>query len=353
MNPKIALVVISLLLSVTLGLFLGRSGPGAGASAKSQSRPLIGLSLDTLKEERWQADAELFKKRCAELGADVLVQAANGDDTRQVNDVQSLISRNVDVIVIVPHDGAAMAQGVKAAHEAGIPVIAYDRLIKNCDLDIYLSFDNVKVGRLQAQWIVDHLPKGKGRVVMANGSKTDNNAFLFHQGAMEVFQPLIDKGDIKIVWEDWTEDWKLENAKKIVNAALSKLGNNGFDAVLAASDSVSGGAIQALSEEGLAGKILVTGQDAELVACQRIVAGTQSMTIYKPLKKLAGNAAEVAVKMARGKPIVATQTVNNGLIDVPSVLGDIHAVDKTNLLETVIADGFQSKEAVYGNNPSK
>jgi len=349
MNIKSVLVVVSLLVSVAIGLVLGRGGV---VKESGKKRPLIGLSLDTLKEERWQADADLFKKRCEELGADVLVQAANGDDTRQINDVQALISRNVDVIVIVPHDGAAMAKGVQAAHEAGIPVIAYDRLIKNCDLDIYLSFDNVKVGRLQAQWILDHLPTpGKGRIVLANGSKTDNNAFLFHQGAMEVFQPAIDRGDVKIVWEDWTEDWKLENAKKIVNAAISKLGPNGFDAVLAAADGVAAGAIQALNEEGLAGKVLVTGQDAELVACQKIVAGTQSMTIYKPLKKLATNAADVAVKMAEGKPIIATQSVNNGLVDVPAILGDIFAVDKTNLRETVIADGFQSEKAVYGSAP--
>jgi D-xylose transport system substrate-binding protein len=348
MSIKSSLVVVSLLLSVLIGLFLGKNS-APGGDTDSRTRPLIGLSLDTLKEERWQADSDLFKKRCEELGADVLVQAANGDDTRQINDVQALISRKVDVIVIVPHDGAAMAKAVRLAHEAGIPVIAYDRLIKNCDLDVYLSFDNVKVGRLQAQWLLDHLPTpGKGRIVLVNGSKTDNNAFLFNQGAMEVFKPQIEKGDVQIVWEDWTEDWKLDNAKKIVNAAISKLGATGFDAVLAAADGVAAGAIQALSEEGLAGKILVTGQDAELVACQRIIAGTQSMTIYKPLKKLANNAAEVAVKMAKGKPIIANQTVNNGQIDVPSVLGDIFAVDKTNMMETVIADGFQPKEAVYG-----
>ncbi len=351
MTFKTSLVIVSLVISILMGLFLHKqSSPAEGSTTSGQKRPLIGLSLDTLKEERWQNDSKLFQKRCAEVGADVLVQSANGDDTRQINDVQSLISRKVDLIVIVPHDGDAMAKGVQIAHDAGIPVIAYDRMIKNCDLDVYLSFDNVKVGRLQAQWLLDHLPTpGKGRIVIANGSKTDNNAFLFHQGAMEIFQPLIDKGDVKIVWEDWTEDWKLENAKKIVNAAISKLGRDGFDAILAAADGVSGGAIQALSEEGLAGKILVTGQDAELVACQRIIAGTQSMTIYKPLKKLASNAAEVAMKMAKGKPIVATQIVNNGKIDVPSILGDIIAVDKTNMMQTVIADGFQKKEAVYGN----
>lgn len=349
MSIKSSLVVVSLLLSILIGLFLGKNSGAGGESVTGRERPLIGLSLDTLREARWQADAELFTKRCQELGAEVLVQSANGDDTRQINDVQSLISRKVDVIVIVPHDGAAMAKGVELAHEAGIPVIAYDRLIKNCDLDVYLSFDNVKVGRLQAQWLLDHLPTpGKGRIMLVNGSKTDNNAFLFHQGAMEVLKPYIEKGDVQIVWEDWAEDWKLDNAKKIVNAAISELGATGFDAILAAADCVAAGVVQALNEEGLAGKVLVTGQDAELVACQRIIAGTQSMTIYKPLKRLANNAAEVAVKMARGKPIVASQTVNNGQIDVPSVLGDIFAVDKTNMMETVIADGFQSKEAVYG-----
>jgi D-xylose transport system substrate-binding protein len=349
MSIKSSLVVVSLLLSILIGLFLGKNSAPGDDAATGRTRPLIGLSLDTLKEERWQADSDLFQKRCEELGADVLVQSANGDDTRQINDVQALISRKVDVIVIVPHDGAAMAKGVQLAHEAGIPVIAYDRLIRNCDLDVYLSFDNVKVGRFQAQWLLDHLPTpGQGRIVLVNGSKTDNNAFLFNQGAMEVFQPRIEKGDVQIVWEDWAEDWKLENAKKIVNAALSKLGDRGFDAVLAAADVVAAGAIQALSEEGLAGNILVTGQDAELVACQRIIAGTQSMTIYKPLKKLAHNAAEVAVKMAKGQPIVANQIVHNGQLDVPSVLGDIVAVDKTNMMDTVIADGFQSKEAVYG-----
>ncbi len=185
---------------------------------------------------------------------------------RQINDVRSLISRNVDVIVIVPHDGDAMAQGVRAAHEAGIPVIAYDRLIKNCDLDIYLSFDNVKVGRLQAQWILDHLPTpGKGRIVIANGSKTDNNAFLFHQGAMEVFQPYIDRaGTSRSCGKTGPRIGNSKNAKKIVNAAISKLGPNGFDAVLAPLTAWPAGAIQALSEEGLAGKILVTGQDAEI-----------------------------------------------------------------------------------------
>jgi len=346
MSVKTGLMIVSLLVSVAIGAMLAHSNHAAAAV---NSQPVIGMSLDTLKEPRWQADSELFKQRATELGANVLIQAANGQDTQQVNDVQSLLSDHLDVLVIVPHDGAAMAKGVQLAHDAGVPVIAYDRLIKNCNLDLYMSFDNVKVGRLQAQWLLDHFSTpGHGKIVRVNGSKTDNNAFLFKQGQDEVLKPYIDRGDVKIVWDDWAEDWKPDNAKRITNAAITALGRNGFDAVLAAADSVSGGVVQALTEEGIAGKVLVTGQDADVVGCQRILAGTQSMTIYKPLKKLATSAAEIAVKLAHHQVIIANQTVNNGQIEVPSILGDIYAIDKDNLMQTVIADGFHTKEEVYG-----
>ena len=260
-----------------------------------------------------------------------------------------MLTSGVDVLVIVPHNGAAMARAVEMAHQANVPVIAYDRMITNCDLDLYMSFDGVKVGRLQAQWLVDHLPTpGHGRIVRVSGSRTDNNAMLFKQGQDEVLKPYVDRGDVKIVWDDWADDWKPENAKKIMNAAITQLGPNGFDGVLATADVLSGGVVQALGEEGLSGKVLVTGQDADIVACQRIVAGTQSMTVYKPLKTLATSAAEIAVKMAHRKPIVAGRSLNNGQVDVPSILADIFAVDKNNMMQTVVADGFHTKEQIYG-----
>lgn len=349
MSVKTGFMIVSLLVSVAIGTMLAHANRAAVQGPGGNAQPVIGMSLDTLKEPRWQADSEGFRKKAEELSGKVLVQAANGDDTQQIKDIQSLLSDNLDVLVIVPHDGAAMAKGVQLAHSAGVPVIAYDRMIKNCDLDLYMSFDNVKVGRLQAKWILDHLPTpGHGRIVFVNGSKTDNNAFLFKQGAEEVLKPYVDRGDVKIVWDDWTEDWKPDNAKRITNAAITKLGRTGFDAVIAAADSVTGGVVQALTEEGIAGKVLVTGQDADLVACQRIVNGTQSMTIYKPLKKLATGAAETAIKLAHHKPIIATQTVNNGQIDVPSILGDIYAVDKDNMMQIVVGDGFHTKEEIYG-----
>lgn len=347
MGTKSAIMVVSCFLSVITGIVLSRGGAHE-AAGPAAGKALIGLSLDTLKEARWQGDRDMFVARCTELGADVLVQSANSDDTRQISDVQGLISRKVQVLVIVPHDGTAMAKAVGMAHDAGIPVIAYDRLIRDCDLDLYMSFDNVRVGELQAQYLVDHLPTpGKGRIVRIYGSKTDNNAFLFKQGQDNVLKPYIARGDIKVLHEDWAEDWKPENGKKIANAAITKFGS-GFDAILASNDGTAGGAIQALLEEGLAGKILVTGQDADLVACQRIAGGTQAMTIYKPLKNLARRAAEAAVQMAKGRPLVAKQTVNNGKIDVPSLLCDVVTVTKANLRDTVVKDGFHSESEIFG-----
>jgi D-xylose transport system substrate-binding protein len=347
MNLRNILMVVSLVLSVLIGLVIARGGGNVGAGTGVGGEPLIGLSLDTLKEARWQADRDLFVKRAKELGVRVDVQSANGDDNQQIRDVESLLTSGIKVLVIVPHDGVAMARAVEMAHKAGVPVISYDRLIRNSDVDLYLSFDNVKVGELQAQYVVSKLPGGKGRIVRIYGSPTDNNAKLFKQGQDNILNPLIKKGDIKVVRQDWAEEWKPENAKRIVNAAVTDSGGK-FDAVLASNDGTAGGAVQALLEAGLAGKVIVTGQDAELAACQRIARGTQSMTIYKPLKVLAAKAAEAAATMAKGKSIVAKETVNNGKIDVPSIFNEVFTVTKDNLRDTVIKDGFHKEQDIYG-----
>lgn len=344
MKPRLALVVLSLVLSLLIGLTLRRGEDSA--SSAGPLRPLIGLSMDTLEVERWQHDRDLFVARANELGADVLVVSANGDDVRQVRDCEALISNKISALVIIPHDGAAMAKGVNLAHDAGIPVLAYDRLILNCDLDLYLTFDNVKVGELQAGYLVDKLKGRKARIVRLLGSKTDNNAFLFKQGQDNILNSAIARGDIEIVHEDWCDGWRPENAKKVLNAAITKAGRN-IDAVLCSADILSGGAIQVLLEEGLAGKVLVTGQDADLASCQRIVEGTQSMTIYKPLKNLAYTAAELAVKMAKGQVIVAKEELDNGKVKVPSIFLKVMVVDKDSIDSTVVADGFHKRETIY------
>ncbi len=345
LTPRTLLVLASLILSVALGLTLGR-GAADPARDNSRTRLTIGLSLDTLKEARWQADRDMFVTRAQELGAEVLVLSANSDDTVQISDVEKLITRKVDVLVVVPHDGRAMAKAVRMAHDAGIPVISYDRIVRDSDLDLYVSFDNVRVGELQARYLVDHLPGGKGRIVRIYGAKTDNNASQLKAGQDSVLAPYLARGDIQVVHEDWAEDWKPENAKRIMNAAITSQGSK-IDAVLASNDGTAGGAIQALLEEGLAGRILVTGQDADAVALQRIAAGTQAMTIYKPLRTLAQGAAELAVRMAQRKVIVAKQTVNNGSGEIPSSLFDVVTVTRDNMVSTVIKDGLVSYDDVY------
>jgi D-xylose transport system substrate-binding protein len=310
------------------------------AAFAAKDHPVIGLSLDTLKEERWQRDRDTFIAEAKKLGATVIVQSANSDDTRQVRDVESLISRRVDVLVIVPHNGEAMTRAVKSANEAKIPVIAYDRLIMNCAIDYYLTFDNLKVGEAQASYIAARLPKDRpARIVRIYGAPTDNNAKLYQQGQDTILLPLIKAGKIQVVHEDWALDWKPENAKKIMNAAVTKAGRK-IDAVVVSNDGTAGGAIQALQEDGLAGKVLVSGQDADLAACQRILRGTQAMTVYKPLKNLATLAASVAVKVAQGQQPATSTTTHNGVKQVPSIFEKVISVDRDNLQSTVVADGF-------------
>ena len=311
----------------------------------------IGLLMDTLQTERWQHDRDAFVKRCEELGAKVLVQVANGNDATMNSQAENLLTQGVSVLVVVPHNGTAAATIVDAAHKANVKVIAYDRLIMNSDLDLYVSIDAVGVGARQAEYLVNRMPKGN--YVVIEGAPTDNNAALLRKGQFQVLQPYIDRGDIKIVGDQWAKDWLPVEALKIMENTLTRMGNK-VDAVLASNDGMAGGAIQALAEQNLAGKVLVTGQDADLAACQRIVEGTQSMTIYKSLTEEAYKAAEMAVAMAKNEPLTEKTTmVPNGKKDVPSILLVPMSVDKDNITATIIADGFQKKEDVYKNLPKE
>ncbi|MDZ5473641.1 D-xylose ABC transporter substrate-binding protein [Bacillus sp. 31A1R] len=306
----------------------------------------IGFSMDTLEEERWPKDRDLFKQAVEDLGTEVVIREAKGDDALQIVQAETLISEGIDLLVIVPHNAEAVATIVKKAHSAGIKVISYDRLVKNSSIDLYISFDNELVGELQAKAITKLVPKGKYAYI--GGANTDNNAHLIKKGVFNVLQPLIDKGDIQVVYDQWTENWSPENARLNMEAAL-KINNNEIDAIIAANDSTAGGVIEALAAQGLAGKIPVAGQDADLAAAQRIVEGIQTLTIYKPIRTLAYEAATAAVQMAKGEVIVTDRKINNGKLDIPSLLLPPIAVDKNNMDETIIADGFHSRQDVYKN----
>jgi D-xylose transport system substrate-binding protein len=314
-----------------------------------EKRITIGFSMDTLKEERWQRDRDLFVARCQELGARVLVQAANGDDALQNAQAENLLTQGVDVLLVAPHNAKTAAVIVESAHKMGVPVIAYDRMIRDADVDLYVSFDAVRVGEMQAEYLVKRQPKGN--YVLIGGAPTDNNALLFREGQWNVLKPLVDRGDVKIVSDQWAKDWQPVEALKIMENALTR-SNNQVDAVVVSNDGTAGGAIQALAEQKLTGKVLVSGQDADLAACQRVAAGSQSMTVYKPIKKLAWKAAEVALLLARKQAVLeATRTVSNGKKEVPAILIAPLQVDRDNLVQTVIADGYHRLEEVYKDLP--
>jgi D-xylose transport system substrate-binding protein len=309
----------------------------------------IGFSMDTLLEDRWLKDRDLFRQAAEARGAEVIIMAANGDDALQMAQAETMIDEGIDVLVFVPHDAEATAAIVEKAHSAGIKVISYDRLIRNADVDLYVSFDNERVGVLQAEAITKLVPKGK--YVFIGGAETDNNAHLVKKGVFSVLAPFIERGDITVVFDQWTLDWVPANAKANMEAAL-KANRNEIHAVIAGNDATAGGAIQALRAQGLAGLVPVAGQDADIAAAQRIVQGTQTVTVYKPIKALAEKAAELAVKLAKGEEVEAGSVLNNGKIEVLSVLLSPIAVDRRNIDETIIADGFHSREEVY-QLPSK
>lgn len=323
----------------------GGTGGGAGAGAGTEEDPLkIGFAMDTLLEERWLKDRDLFRESVEALGAEVEIDASNGNDAVQIMQAETMINGGIDLLVIVPHNAEATAAIVKKAHSSGVKVIAYDRLVKNAEIDLYVSFDNVLVGELQAQAITRLVPKGK--YVYIGGAETDNNAHLFKEGVFNVLQPMIDSGDITVVYDQWTKDWTPANAKANMEEAL-RANNNQIDAVIVANDATAGGVIEALEAQGLAGKIPVSGQDADLAAAQRIVGGTQTMTVYKPIQELTLKAAELAFMMAKGEIPDTDRKVNNGKIEVPSVLLAPIAVDKSNMDATIIADGFHARDDVY------
>jgi D-xylose transport system substrate-binding protein len=333
---------------LTLTLLPACGGKGGGA-APGQKQKVIGFSMDTLKEERWQRDRDLVVAEAEKRGARVIVQAANGNDAVQNSQAENMLTQGVDVLLVAPHNGKTAAVIVEAAHKAGVPVIAYDRLILDSDLDLYVTFSPVRVGELQGDYALKHKPKGN--YVLIGGAPTDNNALLLRQGQMSLLKAPIDRGDIKVVSDQWAKEWQPMEALKIMENALTR-NNNQVDAAVVSNDGTAGGAIQALAEQKLAGKVLVTGQDADLAACQRIVAGTQSMTIYKPIKVLAAKAAEVALALANKQPVAdKTSPVANGKKDVPSILLEPIPVDKDNLVSTIIADGYQKLEAVYKDVP--
>jgi D-xylose transport system substrate-binding protein len=311
----------------------------------------IGFAMATVKEERWQRDKDAFEARCKELNVECVVTVANNDSTRQTNDVDNLLTRGIDVLVIAPNDATQAASMVDKAKAQGVPVISYDRLINSDKIDLYVSHQVPVIGRKIAEYALQKVPKGN--YVMVYGASTDNNAVIMQKEQLAVLKPATDSGDIKIVANQFITDWKAEEALKMVENALTQ-NNDKIDAIVVSNDGMAGGVVSALEKRNLAGKVLVTGQDAQKDGLQRVAEGKQTMTVYKPIIPLANKAVDAAIKLAKKEPLTEAQPFRNDTInkDVPAILLEVTVVDKNNLMDTVIKDGYAKFEDVYANVPA-
>lgn len=307
--------------------------------AQEASKPKIGFSFESMKGERWQIDRDSFEARARQLGATMISTDANGDDELQLRQVKDMIKAGIKVLVLFPHDPKMAAQIVDAANSANVKVISYDRLVLNSDVDLYVSFDRVAIARMQAESLVKLAPKGN--YVLIAGSPNDEGAKTLHDEQMKVLWPYIDRGDIKVIADGYTKDWLSSEAYLHMLAAIDSTKGD-ITAVLASNDGLAMGAIQALREHHLAGKVLVSGQDADLANIICIAQGAQTMTVYKPITKEAAMAAEAAVHLAEGESADADGSISNGKIKVPTIMLKPVLVTKDNIKSTVVKDGFQS-----------
>ncbi|MCW2985611.1 MAG: putative sugar transporter, substrate-binding protein [Conexibacter sp.] len=325
----------------------GSSTAASTTGGSSSASGKIALLLPESKTARYESqDRPNFERKLKEVcpNCQEIYSNADQDASKQQQQAEAALTQGAKVLVLDPVDAASAAAIVTRASQQKVPVISYDRLISNSKVAYYISYDNAKVGKLQATSLVDKLKKdGKssGSLVMINGAPTDNNAKLFKQGAHSV----LDSSGFKIGKEYDTPDWSPDKAQSEMEQAITALGKNGFVGVYAANDGNAGGAIAAMKSNGVdPKKVPITGQDAELAGVQRIVAGEQYMTVYKAIKPEAEAAATLAVALLQGKPapsgLVNTKTANGGAGDIPSVIMDPVAVTVDNIESTIIKDGF-------------
>ncbi|MFV0527452.1 MAG: substrate-binding domain-containing protein [Lachnospiraceae bacterium] len=329
------------------------SGGSAGSEETSEASEeqtqdiVIGVALPTAQEERWVRDREAIEAAAKELGVEVLVQVANNDSDKQYSQIENLVAQGVDAIMFTPVDTGAVSNVIQNAHDEGIVVVNYDRMPSDCYLDAAVKYDDTRNGELIASAVAEQVTEGN--YVVLNGDKSSGaSVVMLHEGMVSQIQDYVDAGDVTIVADQYCKEWKAEEAMAYMENVLSE-NNNDIVAVLAMNDGIASGAIQALEAQGLAGTVAVSGMDAELSAAQRIVAGTQTSTLFKDTKELAKLALETTVALVKGEDPGLTDTENNGFMDVPIKGLDAIVVTKDNLDEVLIDGGYMSQEDVYGN----
>jgi D-xylose transport system substrate-binding protein len=310
----------------------------------------VGISFGTVEQELRLIEKNNLVQAAQDLGMQTIFQSAENDETKQTTQCENMIAQGIDVLVLFPLNSETSAAIVKEAHAAGVPVIDYVNPIYNSDQELYAGHDLTEAGRQYAKFLVDRVPKGN--YLILNGDPSWYVATQQKNGIHEVIDPYVARGDIKIVAEYDVTGFATDLAMSDTEAALTA-NNNKIDAILSIYDGMSQGAIAALAEQGMAGKVPITGQDAELAACQRIVEGTQSMSLYKPTGDLAKDVMNAALLLAQGRKneIKTTGVANFGGSDIPEIPAPLVVVTKDNMCETIIKAGFHTLDEVYENIP--
>jgi len=323
-----------------------QSGHTPTQGEQESKQVVIGVLFDSL-QDRWARDKDFILKEADKQSAKVLLKSAEGNDELQVAQAKEVIGAGAKILLVVPHNLQKAGAIVAVAHEKKVQVVAYDRLIRDSDLDYYVSADAEKIGQLQADYALAKAPSGN--YVLLGGSPNDNNALMLHAGLMKALSLAVKEGKITIALDKYTDDWKPAFARANLEAGMQTI-NGKINVIIAGSDGIAEEALSVLEQKGATVRPVVIGQDADLEALKRIVADKQTMTIYKPIPKLAAAAIELAVKAAKGEKInyLLTKTMNNGFKDVPSVLLEPSVVDKNSIDKTVIQDGWYTKEQIYG-----
>jgi D-xylose transport system substrate-binding protein len=357
---RILLTIFTLI--AIAGLLTACGGAGPAASGKTK----IGLSFSDFATERWKREADQLTELLQAKGYEVVVQEANHDVKLQNDQIDTMVAQGVKGLIIIAEDGDAAVTSVDKAAQAGVKVIAYDRLIKTANIAAYLSFDNVEVGRQQALGVMkaidadnwDVAGKGPVKVVQLAGSPTDNNATLFTKGQTEILQPYIDSGKIKIVAQQGVDNWDPANAQKLMENILTAQQNK-IDAVVASNDGTALGALQAMKAQGLAGKVPISGQDATADGCNSIVKGELTVSILKDIRNLAPKAADLIDALIKGETVadlkeftLAELTVDTSKTGkVMSLFLPVQQVNKGNVYDLVVKTGFQPYDDVYRDIP--
>lgn len=370
-----SLLVIALI--VLLSMFAACTAPAAapggsgaaapaGGEAAAGEKIKVGLSFSDFATERWANEEKIIRGLLEERGYEVLTQEANHDVKLQNDQIDNMVSQGVKALIVVAEDGDAVVTSVDKAADAGVLVIAYDRLIKSPKIAGYISFNNVEVGRQQADGVMkaldianwDVAANGAARVVKLGGSPTDNNAILFRKGQDEIVDPLVAEGKVEIVADQWVDNWDPANALKLMENILTSI-NNDVDAVVASNDGTALGALQALKAQGLAGKVPISGQDATADGCNSIVKGELTVTILKDIRNLAPLSVDMVDKLLKGEAVEGlTEYTMAELTNDESKQGNVMAlflpvqqVNKDNVHELCVANGFQAYDDVYRDIP--